>query len=141
MSNFGLNVNGISAYLYQVTIGLSDNFRWSFLAPLMVYFAAGMSGITGIVGTFFIKEYLDLSAAFIAGLGFWAGLPWALKMPVGHLVDIIWRYKSSLVYLGAVFLSAGFLIMYFLITDPVMMRSYMPVEHWYILSVILSPIG
>jgi hypothetical protein len=53
--------------------------------------AAGISGLTGIVGTFFIKDYLDLPAEFLAVLGFWAGLPWALKMPLGHLVDLIWR--------------------------------------------------
>ena len=67
----------------------------------MVYFAAGISGLTAIVGTFFVKEYLGLSAAFLAALTFWAGLPWALKMPLGHLVDLIWRWKALLVYLGA----------------------------------------
>ena len=54
----------------------------------MVYVAAGISGLTAIVGTFFVKEYLGLSAEFLAGLGFWAGLPWVLKMPLGHLVDL-----------------------------------------------------
>jgi hypothetical protein len=48
----------------------------------MVYFAFGFSGLTGIVGTFFVKEYLDLTAADLAALAFWAGLPWALKMPL-----------------------------------------------------------
>jgi hypothetical protein len=62
--------------------------------------AAGISGLTGIVGTFFVKDYLGLSAAFLAMLGFWAGLPWALKMVLGHLVDLIWRWKSLLVFLG-----------------------------------------
>ena len=71
--------------------------KLSYLPPLMVYKAAGISGLTGIVGTFFIKEYLDLPAEFLAMLGFWAGLPWALKMPLGHLVDLIWRWKSLLV--------------------------------------------
>ena len=59
----------------------------------MIYLAAGISGLTGIVGTFFVKDYLNLSAAFLAGLGFWAGIPWALKMPLGHLVDLIWIKK------------------------------------------------
>lgn len=61
--------------------------RWSYLPPLMVYFAAGISGFTGIIESFFVKETLGLSAGFLAGLGFWTGLPWALKMPLGHLVD------------------------------------------------------
>jgi hypothetical protein len=75
--------------------------RLSYLPPLMVYVAAGVSGLTGIVGTFFVKEYLGLSAAFLAALGFWAGIPWALKMPLGHLVDLMWRHKAGLVWLGA----------------------------------------
>ena len=77
----------------------------------MVYLAAGISGLTGIVGTFFVKEYLGLSAAFLAALGFWAGIPWALKMPVGHLVDLIWRWKAWLVYLGAAIVAVSLTIM------------------------------
>jgi hypothetical protein len=60
----------------------------------MVYLAAGISGLTAIVGTFFVKEYLGLSAEFLAALGFWAGLPWALKMPLGHLVDLMWSLEG-----------------------------------------------
>ena len=71
---------------------LGRELRLSFLPPLMVYMAAGISGLTGIVGTFFVKEYLGLPASFLAALGFWAGIPWALKMPLGHLVDLIWRW-------------------------------------------------
>ena len=75
--------------------------RWSYLPPLMVYMAAGVQGLTGIVGTFLVKEHLGLSAEFLAALAFWAGLPWALKMPIGHLVDIFWRHKSGFIVLGA----------------------------------------
>ena len=80
---------------------LGRELRLSYLPPLMVYIAAGISGLTGIVGTFFVKEYLGLSAEFLAALGFWAGIPWALKMPLGHLVDLVWKRKAGLVYLGA----------------------------------------
>lgn len=55
--------------------------RLSYLPPLMVYVAAGISGLTAIVGTFYVKERLGLSAEFLAILGFWMMLPWALKMP------------------------------------------------------------
>ena len=80
---------------------LARALRWSFLPPLMVNLAAGISGLTQIVGTFFVKDYLDHSAAFLAGLSFWAGLPWVMKMPPGHLVDLICRRKAVLVWLGA----------------------------------------
>ena len=73
-----------------------DELRLSFLPPLLIYLAAGTSGMTSIVGTFYVKEYLNLSASFIASLGFWITLPWALKMPVGHLVDLAWKRKNYL---------------------------------------------
>src|SRR5690606_2284179 len=74
---------------YRAVQSLGREMRLSYLPPLMVYLAAGVSGLTAIVGTFFVKDYLGLSAEFLAALGFWAGLPWALKMPLGHLVDLI----------------------------------------------------
>ena len=86
---------------------LGREMRVSYLPPLMVYVAYGVSGLTAIVGTFFVKEYLGLSAEFLAALGFWAGIPWALKMPLGHLVDLIWRYKAFLVFLGAALLATS----------------------------------
>ena len=42
-------------------LGLTRQMRWSFLPPLMVYFAAGASGFTGIIESFFVKENLGLS--------------------------------------------------------------------------------
>jgi len=120
---------------------LGRELRLSYLPPLMVYCAAGVSGLTGIVGTFFVKDYLGLSAAFLAALGFWAGIPWALKMPIGHLVDLLWRYKAGLVYLGATLIAASLLVMIGLIGNPDAMRAVMPIEAWFVLSVLLSPVG
>ena len=77
-------------------------------ASVMYPLALGAASIvSSIVGTFFVKDYLGLSAAFLAALGFWAGIPWALKMPIGHLVDLLWRYKAGLVYLGATLIAAS----------------------------------
>ncbi|WP_068804374.1 MFS transporter [Thauera phenolivorans] len=115
--------------------------RLSYLPPLMVYCAAGVSGLTGIVGTFFVKDYLGLSAAFLAALGFWAGIPWALKMPIGHLVDLLWRHKAGLVYLGAGLIATSLTIMIFLIGEPDTMRAIMPVEAWFVLATLLAPVG
>src|SRR5690349_18550297 len=115
--------------------------RLSYLPPLMVYAAYGVSGLTGIVGTFFVRDYLDLSPAALAALAFWAGIPWALKMPVGHVVDLIWRWKALLVWLGAAIIAASLLIMVGLTTDPQAMRSYMSAERWYVLAALLAPTG
>ena len=122
-------------------LDLGRQLRWSYLPPLLVYLAAGVSGLTAIVGTFFIKEYLDLSAAFLAGLGFWAGIPWALKMPLGHLVDLMWRWKASLVYLGAALIALSIGIMYGLIAHTDQMAGLMAVEAWYVAAALLAPTG
>jgi hypothetical protein len=124
-----------------IVLDLGRQMRWSFLPPLMVYFAFGFTGLTTIVGTFFVKEYLDLSAAYIAGLAFWAGIPWALKMPLGHLVDIIWRWKWLMVWFGAGLVTVSILIMYLVLTAPDMMQAVMPLSTWYVTSVIIAPCG
>ena len=120
---------------------LGRELRLSYLPPLMVYMAAGISSLTGIVGTFFVKDYLGLSAAFIAALGFWAVIPWSLKMVLGHLVDLLWRWKSLLVYLGAGLIALSLLIMAGLIGERAAMAAVMPVEAWYVASVLLAPVG
>ncbi|MCZ6579932.1 MAG: hypothetical protein O6927_11400 [Gammaproteobacteria bacterium] len=120
---------------------LGRELRWSYLPPLMVYMAAGISGLTAIVGTFFVKDYLGLSAAFLAALGFWANIPWALKMPVGHLVDLIWRWKSILVYLGASLIALSLIIMIGLLGYREAMTAFMPAGAWFVLSTLLAPVG
>ena len=134
-------LHAIYRWLDRNLLELGREMRLSYLPPLMVYCAAGVSGLTGIVGTFFVKDYLGLSAAFLAALGFWAGIPWALKMPIGHLVDLLWRYKAGLVYLGATLIAASLLVMIGLIGNPDAMRAVMPIEAWFVLSVLLSPVG
>ena len=122
-------------------LSLGREMRLSYLPPLMVYVAYGISGLTGIVGTFFVKEYLGLSASFLAALAFWAGIPWALKMPLGHLVDLIWRWKSWLVFLGAGLIATSLGIMVGLLTDRAAMTAIMPAEAWFVLAALLSPVG
>ena len=122
-------------------LALGRELRLSYLPPLMVYLAAGISGLTGIVGVFFVKDYLGLSAEFLAALGFWAGIPWALKMPLGHLVDLFWRWKGVLVYLGAGLIAASLLIMATLIGSREAMIAVMPAAAWYVLSALLAPVG
>ncbi len=120
---------------------LGREMRWSYLPPLMVYVAAGVSGLTGIVGTFFVKEQLGLSAALLVSLGFWAGIPWALKMPIGHFVDLVWRWKGALVFLGAGLIAASLLIMVGLLGHRAAMTAILPAETWFVISTLLSPVG
>ena len=107
----------------------------------MIYMAAGISGLTGIVGTFFVKDYLGLSAELLATLGFWAGIPWTVKMPLGHLVDLLWKWKSWLVVVRATLLGTSFAIMLGLIAHAPLMTRYMSVEGWFVVSILLAPLG
>ena len=134
-------IAGIYRWIDLNLFSLGRELRLSYLPPLMVYVAYGISGLTGIVGTFFVKDYLGLSAAFLAALGFWAGIPFVLKMPIGHLVDLIWRWKSWLVFLGAGLIAASLLIMVGLLTDRAAMTAMMPAEAWFVLAALLSPVG
>jgi hypothetical protein len=122
-------------------LAIGREMRLSYLPPLMVYMAAGISGLTAIVGTFFVKDYLGLSAQYLAALGFWVGIPWNLKMPIGHLVDLIWRRKGLLVYFGATLIAVSLLIMVGLVGYRDALTAFMPAETWYVLSVVLAPVG
>jgi hypothetical protein len=137
----GRLLHALGRWVDRNILELGRELRLSFLPPLMVYLAYGVSGLTGIVGTFFVKDYLGLSAEFLAALGFWAGIPWALKMPLGHLVDLIWRYKAVLVFGGAGLIACSLGIMVGLLGDPQGMSQVMPVAAWYVLSVLLLPVG
>ncbi len=134
-------LTGILQWIDRNILSLGREMRLSYLPPLMVYVAYGISGLTGIVGTFFVKDYLGLSASFLAALGFWAGIPWALKMPIGHMVDLLWRWKSWLVGLGGGLLTISLGIMALLIGNREAMTAILPAEVWYVLSVLLAPIG
>jgi hypothetical protein len=122
-------------------LALGREMRLSYLPPLMVYVAAGISGLTSIVATFYIKERLGLSAEFLAGLAFWAGLPWALKVPLGHLVDLIWEWKGALVFVGAGMIAASIGVMIGLLGATDSMRALGSIEAWFVFSTLLAPIG
>lgn len=118
--------------------------RWldaGYLPPLRVYLAAGVSGLTSIVGTFFVKEHLGLSAAVLVSLGFWATLPWVLEVPLGHVVDLYWRHKHLLVWAGAALIAASLLAMVGLLAAPAGMAGWATLEAWYVLATMLGAVG
>jgi len=134
-------LNRLRRWFREDFFGIIGEMRFSYLPPLMVYLAAGVSGFTGIIESFYVKEELGLSAAFLAGLGFWAGLPWALKMPLGHLVDLFWRRKALFVYLGASLMAASLLIMVGLTGYKDWMAGILQPEIWYVVASLISPVG
>jgi hypothetical protein len=134
-------LTGIRKWFDINILAIAREFQISFLPPLMVYVAAGISPLTAIVGSFYVKERLGLSAEFLAALGFWAMLPWALKMPIGHLVDLLWKIKSAFVYLGALMIATSLIIMIALLGYTEEMTAIAPAEVWFITSSLLAPVG
>ena len=62
-------------------------------------------------------------------------------MPLGHLVDILWKFKSVLVILGALVMAASSIIMYCLIQYKLEMINIFNAETWFVISSLLAPIG
>lgn len=62
-------------------------------------------------------------------------------MPLGHLVDIIWRWKWLLVWLGAALVALSVGIMYLVLAAPDIMTPIMPLASWYVASTIIAPCG
>ena len=120
---------------------LQNHWQWSYLPPMLIYFAAGVQGFSGIAGTFFVKEHLSLSAEFLATLAFWSAMPYVIKMPIGHLVDLLWRFKDWLVYLGGALMAISFLIFAGLISNLVAMNAYASTQTWFVLATLLMPTG
>jgi hypothetical protein len=67
---------------------LIGGFRLVYLPVLLTYFCYGASAITGIALVFFEKDTLKLTPAEVAGIAFWLGLPWSMKMVVGAASDV-----------------------------------------------------
>ena len=121
--------------------GVFRDFHLSYLPPLMVSLAAGVSSLTSIVGMFFVKDYLSLSSAVLASLSFWIAIPWSLKMVFGHLVDLFWRAKNLILFTGAVLIALSLFIMIGLIAEREAMQAILPVDTWYVISALLAPMG
>ena len=51
-------MNKVLKFLDSTFLDLGRQFKWTYLPPLMVYVAAGISGLTGIVGTFFVSMFV-----------------------------------------------------------------------------------
>tara|TARA_B100000686_G_C16708183_1_gene927546 strand:- start:194 stop:1612 length:1419 start_codon:yes stop_codon:yes gene_type:complete len=64
-----------------------------------------------------------------------------LKMPLGHLVDLMWRQKAILVYIGAGLIALSMGIMYGIIAHTEVMNEFLKIEAWFVIASLLSPTG
>jgi hypothetical protein len=69
-------------------LGWLGGFRGAYLPVLVTYFCYGASSVTAVALLFFEKNTLGLSPAEAAGIAFWLGLPWSMKMVAGVASDV-----------------------------------------------------
>lgn len=89
-------------------------FHARYIPLLMVYFAYGASGFSGIAESFWIKERLNLSAEALAIIGFWVGVPWTIKIVFGQFADSIRIFGSGrkvYIFIGAGLITLGQVIL------------------------------
>ncbi len=115
--------------------------RWRYLPLLMIYFAYGASGVTGIAESFWIKEELGLPAETLVAIGVWLTVPWTVKMVVGQLVDgvsIFGSRRHAYVFLGAGLVAAGYSMLALAAGQRI---SFASPEAMYVTASILSVLG
>ena len=90
---------------------LLGGFRLAYLPVLLTYFCYGASAITSVALVFFEKDALALTPAEVAGIAFWVGLPWSMKMVAGVASDmypIFGSRRAAYLLLGALCSVAGY---------------------------------
>jgi len=85
----------------------------AYLPFLMVYFAYGLTGVTGIAAFYWTKDVLKFSATELQLAAFWVGVPWTLKMLFGQFVDvrpILGSPRRAYIFVGAACVACGYLL-------------------------------
>jgi BT1 family len=62
--------------------------RPAYLPVLLTYFCFGASTVTSVAMLYFEKDALGFTPAEAAGVAFWVGLPWSMKMVAGVASDV-----------------------------------------------------
>jgi BT1 family protein len=93
---------------------LLGGYRVAWTPILLTYFCYGASTITAVAELIFQKHVLGLAPAEAAGIAFWLGLPWSMKMVVGVASDVYPIFGSrriAYLLLGTACTTAGYLLM------------------------------
>jgi len=115
--------------------------RSAYLPFLMVYFAYGLSTITGIATIFWTKDVLQFEAMELQLAAFWAGVPWTLKMLFGQFVDvrpILGSPRRAYIFIGAGCVALGYILLAGLAGSwPALLSIASPLNIFFIATVII----
>ncbi|MDG2394861.1 hypothetical protein [Candidatus Thioglobus sp.] len=118
-------------------------FRMRYIPLLLIYFAYGSGVFTAIAENFWVKETLDLTAADLAELAVWLGVPWTVKMIFGQMVDsinIFGSNRKSYVYIGAVLITISSLLMIAVVGDHAIVEDFSK-KTVYIFASVIAVVG
>ncbi len=117
--------------------------RLRYVPLLLIYFSYGSGIFTAIAQNFWVKESLDMSAADLAELGIWLGVPWTVKMIFGSLVDsvnIFGSNRKSYVYIGALLITLSSLLMIAAVGDYMIVEDFSK-KSIYIIASVIAVVG
>jgi MFS family permease len=106
----------------------------AYLPVLLAYFCYGASAISAIALVFFEKDTLKLTPAEVAGIAFWLGLPWSMKMVVGAAADvypILGSRRRVYLLLGALLSLGGY----------AMLATFIDTKGAFLLAMLLVTVG
>ncbi|HIB28727.1 MAG TPA: hypothetical protein EYO47_05570 [Candidatus Thioglobus sp.] len=118
-------------------------FRMRYIPLLLIYFSYGSGVFTAIAVNFWVKDSLDMSAANLAELAVWLGVPWTVKMIFGSLVDsvnIFGSNRKSYVYIGAVLITISSLMMIAVVGDYAIVED-LSKKAVYVFASIIAVVG
>ena len=93
---------------------LFGRYRRAWSPILLTYFCYGASSVTAVADVFFQKDTLKLTPSEVAGIAFWLGLPWSMKMVSGVASDVYPIFGSrriAYLLLGTAATMAGYAAM------------------------------
>jgi hypothetical protein len=118
-------------------------FRMRYIPLLLIYFSYGSGVFTAIAVNFWVKDSLDMSAANLAELAVWLGVPWTVKMIFGSLVDsvnIFGSNRKSYVYIGAVLITISSLMMIAVVGDYAIVEDFSK-KAVYVFASVIAVVG
>ncbi len=118
-------------------------FRMRYIPLLLIYFSYGSGVFTAIAENFWVKDSLDMSAANLAELAVWLGVPWTVKMIFGSMVDsvnIFGSNRKSYVYIGAVLITISSLMMIAVVGDYAIVEDFSK-KAVYVFASVIAVVG
>lgn len=89
----------------------------------VVFFCMGLAAFDAVTTTFYMKDFVQLSAAQLIEIAIYTQLPWSIKILFGSIIDLISSRKWA-IYIGVVFQSLGYILFYLFVSKSINLSEY-----------------